>query len=442
LTRADLHPYQTRAIDFILDKKKCCLWLGLGLGKTTTTLTTIADGLASGEMRKVLIVAPLRVANSVWAQEADKWEHLKHLKFSICTGNPAERRAAIKAEADVYVINRENIAWLVKEVKSSWIWTTVVLDESSSFKSSKTQRFKALKAISPALKYLVLLSATPTPNGLKDLWSQVYLIDRGKRLCKNMTAFWARFYTQIGFGGYIYELKPGSEEKIHELVADVSISMEAEDYLELPKRIELFEEVTLPPDVMKKYEALKKDFLITINETEIDVISAAVLGNKLLQIANGFLYDADKTTHRMHMAKANALLDVLEITQEPVIIAYNYKADLELLLESIPGAKVLDADPETIEAWNRGEIKVLLAHPASAGHGLNLQDGGSFIIWYGLTWSLELYQQFNGRLDRQGQTKPVRVMHIVAKDTMDTKVLDAIAAKATTQKDLINYLKV
>jgi SNF2 family DNA or RNA helicase len=442
LTRSDLHDYQNRAGQFIKERKRCMLLLDMGLGKSVSTLTALSDLIDGCAVNKVLIVAPLRVANSVWAQECNKWQHLKNLSVSVCTGSERRRLAALQKTADIYVINRENIPWLVKHYRKKWPFDCVVIDESSSFKNNSAQRWKALKAILPDTDYMVLLTGTPSPNSLMDLWPQMYLVDYGERLGRTMTGFKQRFF-EPDYMGYSWTLKEGSAAKIHALVSDVCLSMAASDYLELPERIDLVERVYLPPSVKAQYDAFERDLLATLPDGEqVEALSAATLANKLLQMSNGAAYTDDKGNwSEVHTAKLDALKELVELNDEPMLIAYNYKTDLVRLKKVFPFAVALDKNQQTIDDWNAGKIKMLLAHPASAGHGLNLQYGGSLCVWFGLNWSLELYQQFNARLYRQGQTKPVRIVHIVADGCIDERVLSVLSQKDATQKDLLTSLK-
>lgn len=415
----------------------------MGMGKTVSTLTAYSELIDEFMVNRVLVIAPLRVANTVWMQEAEQWEHLKHLTFSICTGPAAERRAALDRDSDIYVINRENIPWLVENYPE-WKWDAIVIDESSSFKSSKSKRFKALKKVIKNCNFVTLLTGTPSPNGLKDLWPQIFLLDHGERLGRTNTAFVNRFYTKTGYMGYVMELNEGADKIIHKLIEDICLTMKSEDYLELPELIPIYERIQLEQDekAMKFYRDIKKDFTAVINGENVDALSASTLGNKLIQICNGAIYDADRKVHPIHNLKIDRLKEIVEENEEEnLLVAYNYKFDLHALTKAFPDAVVLDGDPETIERWNRGEIKMLLCHPASAGHGLNIQKGGSTIIWYGLNWSLELYQQFNKRLHRQGQEFPVRIIHIIADGLMDENIIEAINSKAKSQEDLLNYLK-
>ena len=447
-SRNDLHKYQHRMIDFIYTTPKCALWAGLGLGKTITTLTAIVDLIDSMAVSKVLIVAPLRVANSVWHKEAANWQHTKHLKFSIVTGSEKERLSALHKTADVYVINRENVHWIVEHLKKDelytrfWKFDMIVLDEASSFKSASSQRFKALRKTIPFTHRLVELTGTPSPNGLLDIWSQMYLIDSGERLGRSMTAYKQRFF-EAGYNGYSFKPVKSADKIIHKLIDDIVISLNVDDYLEMPDRIDTAIRVQLPSSRMVEYKQLEREFLIQINNNDIVAYNAATLAGKLLQYCNGAMYtDELKNWTEIHSAKLDALDDIIsENSDENLLIAYNYKTDLIRLQARYPDAVVLDKNPDTIAQWNKGQIKMLLAHPASCGHGINLQHGGSIIVWFGLNWSLELYQQFNGRLHRQGQTKPVRVVHIVADGCIDDKVMIAIENKAETQQELLNALK-
>ena len=441
-SRNDLHKYQQRMIDFIYNTPKCAVWAGLGLGKTITTLTAITDLLDSFSVSKVLIIAPLRVANSVWHTESKRWTHTKDLTFSIVTGSEKERISALFKSADIYVINRENVQWLVEHYKTKWPYDLVVIDESSSFKSASSQRFKALKKVRTLTDRMVQLTGTPSPNGLIDVWSQMFLLDGGERLGKTMSAYKMRFF-EAGYNGYSFKPVKNADKIIHKLIDDIVISLNVDDYLEMPERIDTVMRVNIPPTRLAEYKQLEREFLIQINDNEIVAYNAATLAGKLLQYCNGAMYtDELKNWTEIHTAKLDALDEILEDNQdENLLIAYNYKTDLIRLKARYPDAVVLDNDPDIITRWNNGQIKILLAHPASAGHGLNLQHGGSIIVWFGLNWSLELYQQFNGRLHRQGQTKPVRIVHIVADGCIDDKVMRAIENKAQTQDELLNALK-
>jgi SNF2 family DNA or RNA helicase len=442
-SRSDLHSYQLRAVDFISQRKRCALWLDMGLGKSVTTLTAAADLLDGFAVSRVLVIAPLRVANSVWRQEAALWEHLRHLKVQVCTGTEKARLSALQSQADVYVINRENVPWLVAQYGKRWPFDCVVIDEASSFKNASSQRFKALRKTLPDTEYMILLTGTPSPNGLLDLWSQIYLIDFGNTLGRTMTAYKQRFFEQ-DYMGYKFTPRAGSAEKIHALLRPHVLSMSAADYLQLPDRIDLIERVTLPAAALQAYRDFEKTLLAELPDgEEVEAMSAAVLANKLLQFSNGAMYTDDLGNwSEIHDAKLEALADLIEQNpNENILLAYNYKTDLVRLQKRFPQARVLDKNPDTVRAWNDGEIELLLAHPASAGHGLNLQRGGSLIIWFGLNWSLELYQQFNARLHRQGQDKPVRVVHLIADDCIDERVMSVLSDKTAMQSALLQALK-
>lgn len=442
-TRSDLHPYQRQAVDFILERKRVALLLDLGLGKTVSTLTAMADLLDGCMVNRVLVIAPLRVANSVWRQEAANWEHTADLDVAVCTGPVAERRAALARDAEIIVINRENVPWLVQHYGKRWPFDAVVVDESSSFKNPSAKRFKALKRVLPAIDYVVLLTGTPSPNGLLDLWAQVYLLDRGEALGRTMTAYKRTFF-ESDFMGYTWTPRPGSAETIHERIAPMVLSMSASDYLQVPERIDLTERVTLPATARRFYTELERELLAPLdNGEEIEAATAAVLANKLLQASNGAMYtDAQGQWEELHGAKLDALAELIEGNpSENILVAYNFKSDLARLQARFPQAEVLDKAGEAVERWNAGTVPLLLAHPASASMGLNLQAGGSTIVWFGLTWSLEFYQQFCGRLHRQGQTKPVRIVHIVAEGTIDERVLQVLGGKDKTQAALLDALK-
>lgn len=442
LKRENLHHYQDSALNVILNKKKCALFLDMGLGKTATALTAIHDLYYNFEVEKILIIAPLRVANNVWHKEIENWEHLRELDIAIATGSLNQRLSSINLNKTITLINKENVPWLVEEYKSKWKWDMVIIDESSSFKSAKSKRFRALKKIIKYIKSMVLLSGTPSPNGMMDLWSQIYLIDQGERLGKTITNYRQRFFISDGYRNYSYRLKPGAKEQIMELIKDICISMTSEDYLKLPECININEFIKLPDKAQQQYKELEKEFIISLNDTDIESLSKAALGNKLLQMCNGSVYDAEKNIHEIHSEKIERLKEIIEDNPgENFLVAYNYKHDLEKLQKAFPKAVKLETAKQE-DDWNRGKIKILLAHPASAGHGLNLQYGGNVIIWYGLTWNLEYYQQFNKRLHRQGQKNIVRNIHLIAKGCLDEKLLFfALSNKAKIQKDLIDYLK-
>lgn len=442
LSRHNLHNYQLRALSFIKAQQRCGLFLDMGLGKTSTTLTAISDLIEEGKVKKVLVIAPLRVANSVWHTEAAKWKHLKHLRFSICTGSMKERMEALRTKADVYVINRENVYWLVEVCNKlgGWPFKMVVVDESSSFKNPSSKRFRALKKASPVTDYMVLLTGTPSPNGLMDLWAQHFLIDFGKALGRTITGFRERFFIK-DYWGHTYTIKTGAEETIHGLLEPTTMSMAAADYLELPDRVDVIKWVDHGMAYMYMYEQFEKNLFATLPDgEEVEALTASALAGKLLQWSNGATYTQDGEWVHLSDAKLDALEELAE-SDENLLVAYNFKFDLVNLQKRFPKAVVLGKDPKVIDQWNAGKIKMLLAHPASASMGLNLQQGGNVIVWYGLTWALENYLQFNARLHRQGQGKPVRIVHLVAKGCLDERVIDVLGQKDATQKSLLRALR-
>ncbi len=428
-----LHEYQKRYVREIIRKKKIALFLPMGAGKTSTSLVAASLLLKEEKIKSVLIVAPLYVAHSVWHSEAAKWNVLDQLKFSLILGTESQRTKALLQDADIYVVNRENLVWLSKR---KYNFDMIIIDESSSFKNPSSQRFKAAKKMK--CEYLVELSGTPTPNGLLDIWTQIYLIDGGVRLGKTMTSYKDEYFYS-DFMGYNYTVKDASI--IHDKIKDISLSMRAEDYLELPERIDLITPVFI--DKSKEYKELESQYITSINDVEITTSNAATLAGKLLQFCNGAVYDEDKNIIEVHNAKLDALESIINDNKnENVLVAYNFKSDLKRLKERFKDAIVFTSGSDLIERWNAGEIKMLLCHPASAGKGLNLQAGGSMIVWFGLTWNLEDYMQFNARLHRQGQTKPIVINHLVAKDGIDELVMKALRNKEVNQKELLNSLAV
>jgi len=441
-------PYQDFATQHIIDNPYSGLFLDMGLGKTVSTLTAIDQLMYTElEVNKVLVIAPLRVAQDTWTTESVKWDHLKHLRLSVVLGSERERKQALQAKADVYVINRENVAWLVGYYQSAFPFDMVVIDELSSFKSAKAIRFKSLRMVRPKVKRVVGLTGTPAPNGLIDLWPQLFLLDQGERLGKTITGYRERYFTPGKRNGAVvfdYKLKADTEQLIYDKIGDICISMKAKDYLSLPERINRTVEIRLPSDVQKKYDEFERDQVLALDDSEdISAINAAALSTKLRQFANGAIYDDQKNWHEVHNTKLEALSEIVEAANgQPVLIFYSFRHDLERINKHLKVYKPRQlTSAEDIADWNSGKISVLLAHPASAGHGLNLQAGGNIVIWFGLNWSLELYQQANARLDRQGQIKPVIVHHLVMVDTIDTKVFNVLDGKAETQDALMNAVK-
>jgi len=446
------HAYQQHASEHIINNPYCGLFLDMGLGKTVSTLTAV-DQLMNVfcEVNKVLVIAPKRVAEDTWSTEINKWDHLRHLKISIVLGSVRERKEALVKKADIYVINRENVPWLVAQYQSAFPFDMIVIDELSSFKSPKAIRFKSLRMVRPRISRLVGLTGTPAPNGLIDLWPQLYLIDMGERLGKTVTGYRERYFNPGRRSGAVvfdYRLRQGSEQEISAKISDICISMKRKDYLSLPDRINRIVEIRLPAEIQAKYDDFERDQVMSLlssdNEREeISATSAAALSTKLRQFANGAIYDDEKNWHPVHDIKMEALEELVEAANgQPVLIFYAFRHDLERIQQRLKSYKPRQLDSsEDIKAWNDKKIEVLLAHPASAGHGLNLQAGGNIIIWFGLNWSLELYQQANARLDRQGQTKPVIIHHMITVDTIDTKIIRSIEGKAVTQDALMEAVK-
>ena len=429
-------------------KPAVCFWRWAWVSKTVITLTAIDELLHDRfEVSRVLVIAPLRVAEDTWSRESAKWDHLKHLTISKLLGSAPERRRALNTEADIYVINRENVVWLTEELaasKTRWPFDMVVIDELSSFKSNSAKRFKALKKVRPMIDRIVGLTGTPAANSLMDLWAEMYLLDRGRRLGATLTSYREEYFRPGWSNGaivYKWEARPGAMQAITKKIGDITVSMKAEDYIELPDRIDSTVSVKLDPKARKQYQAMEHDSLLKLSETdEIVALDAAAVMSKLLQLANGFVYTETHDAIRIHTAKLEALEEIIEAADSPVLVYYNFQADKEALLERFNDAELLESD-KTIARWNTGKIKILLAHPASVAYGLNLQEGGHIIAWYGIPWSLELYQQANARLHRQGQEKPVLVYHLVTEGTADEAVLKKLAEKDITQNALIDILK-
>jgi SNF2 family DNA or RNA helicase len=441
------HNYQEYAKEWIIEKPSSGLFLDLGMGKTVCTLTAVEELLYDYfDVAKVLVIAPLRVAEDTWSSEVEKWEHLKNLKISKVLGKEETRIISLKEKADIYVINRENVEWIVEYLGKGWFFDMVVIDELSSFKSPKSNRFKALKKVRPFIKKIVGLTGTPAPNGLLDLWSQVYLLDGGERLGKTLTGYRDRYFQPDKRNQtVIFSWKPveGAEDRVYEKLKDICISMKASDYLELPARINNSIMVQLPKIAEEKYKKLEKELLLPLEESDVVANTAAVLTNKLLQMANGAVYDENGEVKEIHDAKLKALDDVIEAANgKPVLVFYSYKHDLDRLSKHLKNKdfRVLNTSKD-IETWNKGKVPIMLVHPASAGHGLNLQFGGNIIVWFGLTWSLELYQQANARLYRQGQQQSVVVNHIIAKGTIDEEVMRALDNKEVGQEALLKAVK-
>lgn len=441
------HVYQQFAIDRIIERDAVGLFLDMGMGKTACALTAAAELLHNYfSATKVLVIAPLRVAEDTWSRESKKWDHLQYLRVSKALGSEKDRIRALEARADIWVINRENVEWLVDHYGKKWPFDMVIVDELSSFKSSKARRFRALRKVRPLIKRIYGLTGTPAPNGLMDLWAQIYLLDLGERLGKTITGYRDRYFTPGKRNqAIIYEWKPKEEAEaaIHNKLSDLCVSMTAKDWLELPERINNTVVVRLPEAARKQYDQLERDLILPFANGDIEANTAAVLSNKLLQMANGAAYDENGQVKAFHTAKLEALGDLIEAANgKSVLVFYAYKHDLDRIRTHFWGINPRTLDSaEDIKAWNAGKIQLLLAHPASAGHGLNLQAGGHIIVWYSPPWSLEWYQQGNGRLDRQGQDEGVIVHHLVAENTLDEEVMLRLGGKAKGQDALIEAVK-
>lgn len=452
------HSYQDYAIRRLLDQEAAGLFLDMGLGKTVVTLTAIEELVYNRfEVARVLVIAPKRVAQDTWTREQAKWDHLQHLQVVGVLGTEKQRLKALASEADVYVINRENVAWLVGQYKSKrnpWPFDMIVVDELSSFKDGSSARFKRLRKVRPLARRVVGLTATPAPKGYVDLWSQIYLLDQGERLGKTVGEY-RREYFHAGSmdrrTGVVFrwDLDDGAKERIDEKLRDLCVSMTAEDNLDMPEKIYVNTPVVLSAQERAQYKSLERDYLLSLDDAIITAGTAAAITNKLQQYAQGAAYTIDEETleatgewQELHSAKLDALEDIVEAANgQPVLAFYWFKHDAARIQARFPQARRLDG-PEDIAAWNAGEIPLLLAHPASAGHGLNLQDGGSHVVWFSMTWDLELYQQANGRLYRQGQqARTVVIEHLVAEGTVDEDILAALDGKAAGQQGLIDALK-
>lgn len=446
------HEYQKFCIQKILDIKKVGIWQDMGLGKTVTTLTAVKELKYNRfQVCKVLVIAPKKVAEGTWTKEAAKWNHTKMLRVSPVLGSQARRIRALNTPADLYVINRENVCWLVDYYRNAWPFDMVVIDESSSFKSHSAKRFKALAGISSRISRMVELTGTPSPNGLADLWSQVYLLDGGERLGKRYSQFRERYFQPDKRGAdgmvYSYEAKPGTEESILAKISDICISMKAEDYLELPDLTYHEVPVELDKKSWKAYQDLERKMILELPEDDelISVTSAAALSNKLLQLANGAVYDEDRQVHEVHDCKIEAFLELVESLQgKPVLVFYNYQHDRERILKTLAKSGLRIRELKTTQDeddWNAGRIDILLTHPASSAYGLNLQQGGNHVIWFGLTWNYELYTQANKRLHRQGQVNKVIIHHLVSTGTRDEDVMAALRRKDDVQNWVMESLK-
>ena len=451
------HEYQKYCIEYIKTHPISALFLDMGLGKTVTTLTALRDLMLDDmSVSKVLVIAPLRVARDTWPAEVEKWDHLGDLDVSIIVGTAKERTAALNHSAMIYVVNRENVKWLVEYYEKNglrWDFDCIVIDELSSFKNHQSQRFKWLRKIRPFVKRWIGLTGTPTSNGLMDLWAEIGILDGGERLGRFIGRFRDAYFKPGSMNPstgvvFSYIPRPGAEEQIYDRISDMTISMKALDYLDMPECVYVNHEVEMSEPERKLYDQLKKDLIIPLEDGDIDAANAASLSNKLLQMSNGAVYDENQEARHIHSRKLDMLEDLIEAANgQPVLVAYWFKHDKTRILTHLAKAGYSGADvrdlksSDDIKDWNAGKIPIALIHPASAGHGLNIQEGGHILIWFGLTWSLELYQQTNARLWRQGQKSTVTIHHIVTKNTVDEDVLSALASKDVTQEKLIAAVK-
>jgi SNF2 family DNA or RNA helicase len=444
------HEYQKYATEFIVKNPIAAVLLDMGMGKSVITLTAIYRLMYEMfEVQKVLVIAPLRVAKNTWAAEIEKWDHLKGLTYSVAVGTPAERTAALKAGADICIINRENVSWLIDESGVSFDYDMVVIDELSSFKNHKAKRFRSLMKARPKIRRIVGLTGTPSSNGLMDLFAEFKVLDMGERLGRFIGQYRSAYFTPDRMNGpivYSYALLPGAEDEIYRKISDITISMKCTDHLVMPELISTQAEAVMSDAEAARYEKMKKELILRMDDAEITAANAAALSGKLCQMANGAVYSDDGKITRIHDRKLDVLEDIIEAANgKPLLVAYWFRHDFERIAVRLSGRKIsfekLDTD-DSIRRWNQKKIPVGLIHPASAGHGLNLQDGGSSIVWFGLTWSLELYQQTNARLWRQGQrSDTVVIQHIITKGTIDSQILRALSDKNDTQSALINAVK-
>lgn len=453
MTEKDLHEYQRYGVKFIIEHPYCGLFLDCGLGKTVTTLTALNHLMYNElEVRNCLIIAPKRVAETVWDEEIHKWDHLKHLSISKIIGDEKKRLAALAKLADIHIVSRDNVAWLCSEYGGCLPYDMIIVDELSSFKSHKALRFKALKQARPHIKRVVGLTGTPAPNGLLDLWPQMYIIDRGERLGRTITTYRDKYFRPGQTNGaVVYNYVPTLEadSQIYEKISDICVSMKAKDYLKMPDRVDNFIDLYLSPELQKEYDTFEAENILSVinslgEKQEVTAVNAAALSNKLLQFANGAVYDENKGVHEVHNLKIEALKDLIEDSNgQPILVAWTYQSDRDRIKKYLKEYNPRELKNEKdIKDWNDGKVNLMLAHPASVGHGLNLQKGGHIIVWFGNTWSLELYQQFNARILRQGQQEDsVIIHHLVVHKTHDVDVIKAIANKDKKQESLLDSIK-
>ena len=429
------HTYQTRLKDFIIANRYAFLTVDMGLGKTVTTLTALRELMEDYlEVERVLVIAPKSVAENTWTSECAKWDHLAHLRVSVVMGDEKHRTKALEAPADIYVINRDNVVWLTDYLGKEWNFDTVIIDESSSFKNPQARRFKALRKVRPHIRRMVLLTGTPSPNGHMDLWAQLWLIDMGQRLGRTIGSFRTKYFKPGRSNGHVvydWILRPGAADEISRQIQDVTVSLKAEDWLEVPDLIETDIRIALSPAESKAYRDFERDQLAVMDGKDIEALTAAALANKLLQFTGGAMYDTEHGWHTVSEAKLRALEDIIETAaDEPVLVFYQSLEPVEF-----------SGEPETLRAWNEGKIRLLLCQPASVQYGLNMQQGGHIIVWYTPTWNLEQYQQANARLHRQGQERPVLCYRLICEGTIDNRVIAAISAKDVAQEGLLAQIR-
>ena len=442
------HTYQTRLKDFIISNRYAFLTVDMGLGKTVTTLTAVRELLEDYlEAERVLVIAPKSVAENTWTGECAKWDHLAHLRVSVVMGTEAQRIKALETPADLYVINRDNVVWLTEHLGNSWDFDTVIVDESSSFKNPQARRFKALRKVRPRIRRMILLTGTPSPNGHMDLWAQMWLIDMGERLGRTLGSFRTKYFKPGRSNGHVvydWHLLPGAGDKISAKMQDVTVSLKAEDWLEVPDLIETDTLIALSPTEAKAYRDFERDQLLSLDGKDIEALTAAALANKLLQFTGGAMYDTEHGWHYVNDAKLRALDDIMETANgEPVLVFYQFKHELARLQEHFKPLQpvTFSGEPEILKKWNEGSIKMLLCQPASVQYGLNMQEGGHIIVWYTPTWNLEQYQQANARLHRQGQERPVLCYRLICAGTIDERVVKALNVKDNAQETLLRLIR-
>ena len=442
------HTYQTRLKDFIIENRYAFLTVDMGLGKTVTTLTAIQELLEDYvEISRVLVIAPKSVAENTWTSECAKWDHLAHLRVSVVMGDERRRIRALEAPADIYVINRDNVVWLTEHLGKGWRFDTVIIDESSSFKNPSSRRFKALRKVRPQIRRLILLTGTPSPNGHMDLWSQMWLIDMGQRLGRTLGAYRTRYFRPGRSNGHVvydWHLRPGAHEEISALMSDVTVSLKAEDWLEVPDLIESDIRIALSEKESKAYREFERDQIMSLDGKDIEAVTAAALTNKLLQFTGGAMYDTEHGWHVMSDAKLRALEDIIETAgDEPVLVFYQFRHELSRLQERFKALQpvTFSGEPDILRDWNTGRIRLMLCQPASVQYGLNMQAGGHIIVWYAPTWNLEQYQQANARLHRQGQERPVLCYRLICEGTIDERVISAVNGKHSAQESLLAMIR-